>query len=89
VLWVGRGSEGKVGAWVIDFQRGVDQKSFLRSAWRHIKPGRRDETDDFSGCGLLSSAYDHRSVDHEETYVTEDGVHCNTAEAEWSVFKPW
>jgi hypothetical protein len=70
-------------------RRGVDQKSLLRSAWRHIRPGSRDETDDFSGYSLLSSAYDHRSVDHEETYVTEDGVRCNTAEAEWSVFKPW
>ena len=37
----------------------------------------------------MGGAYDHRSVDHEETYVTEDNVHCNTAEGEWSIFKPW
>ena len=54
-----------------------------------MEVGSRIETDDFSGYRLLSSAYDHRSVDHEETYVTEEGVHCNTAESEWSVFKPW
>jgi len=88
VLWVEREGEGG-GARVIELRRGVDQRSLFQSAWRHIGPESRIDTDDFSGYGLLGQAYDHRSVDHEETYVTEDGVHCNTAEAEWSVFKPW
>jgi transposase-like protein len=88
VLWVEREGEGG-GARVIELRRGVDQRSLFQSAWRHIGPEARIDTDDFSGYGLLGEAYDHRSVDHEETYVTEDGVHCNTAEAEWSVFKPW
>lgn len=89
VLWVEREEKGKHGARVIELRRGVDQKSLFRSAWRHVEPGSRIDTDDFSGYGLLDAAYDHRSVDHEDTYVTEEGVHCNTAEAEWSVFKPW
>ena len=54
-----------------------------------MKPESRIDTDDFSGYDLLGKAYDHRSVDHEKTYVTDGGVHCNTVEAEWSVFKPW
>jgi hypothetical protein len=88
VLWVEREGEGG-GARVIELRRGVDQRSLFQSAWRHIGPETRIDTDDFSGYGLLGEAYDHRSVDHEDTYVTEEGVHCNTAEAEWSVFKPW
>ena len=44
------------------------------------EPGSRIDTDDFNGHGLLEGAYDHRSVDQEETYVTEDDVHCNTAD---------
>jgi hypothetical protein len=74
---------------VIELRRGVDQKSLFESAWRHVEPESRIDTDDFSGYGLIGEAYDHRSVDHEETYVTDGGVHCNTAETEWSVFKPW
>lgn len=74
---------------MIELRRGVDQESLFRSAWRHVEPESRIDTDDFSGYSLLGEAYDHRSVDHEETYVTDDEVHCNTAEAEWSVFKPW
>ncbi len=88
VLWVEREGEGG-GARVIELRRGVDQESLFRSAWRHVEPESRIDTDDFSGYSLLGEAYDHRSVDHEETYVTDDEVHCNTAEAEWSVFKPW
>ena len=84
-----REAEGKNGARVIELRRGVDQKSLFRSAWRYVEPGSRIDTDDCSDYRMVSGAYDHRSVDHEETYVTEGGVHCNTAEAEWSVFKPW
>ena len=86
VLWVEREEKGKHGARVIELRRGVDQKSLFRSAWRHVEPGSRIDTGGFSGYGLLDAAYDHwsvdhRSVDHEDTYVTEEGVHCNTAEA--------
>jgi len=85
VLWVERGGEGRV----LELQPDVTQKTLVRSAVRHVEPGSRIDTDDFSGYGLLEGAYDHRSVDHEETYVIEDDVHCNTAEGEWSIFKPW
>ena len=85
VLWVERNGPGRV----LELQSDVTQRTLARSAVRHVEPGSRIDTDDFSGYGLLGGAYDHRSVDHEETYVTEDGVHCNTAEGEWSIFKPW
>jgi hypothetical protein len=58
------------------------------SAFKHVEPESRIDTDDFSGYRLLGGAYDHRSVDHEETYGTEESTRCNTAEGEWSIFKP-
>lgn len=85
VLWVERNGPGRV----LELQADVTQQTLARSAAKHVEPGSRIDTDDFSGYGLLGGAYDHRSVDHEETYVTEDDVHCNTAEGEWSIFKPW
>lgn len=89
VLWVERESEETTGARVIEFRRSVGRRSIFRSAWRYVEPGSRIDTDEFSSYRLLTGAYDHRSVDHEKRYVTEEGVYCNTAEAEWSIFKPW
>lgn len=51
------------------------------------RTGKSVDTDDFSSYRLLEAAYDHRSVDHEKTYVSEEGTHPNPAEGEWSVFK--
>lgn len=85
VLWVERGGSGRV----LELQADVTNRTLLRSAIRHVEPGSRIDTDDFSSYRLLAEIYDHRSVDHEETYVSEEDVHCNTAEGEWSIFKPW
>jgi len=85
VLWVERNGAGRR----LELQPDVTQRTLVRSAVRHVEPGSQVDTDDFSGYRLLKEAYDHRSVDHEETYVTDDGTHCNTAEGEWSIFKPW
>jgi transposase-like protein len=85
VLWVERDGSGRV----IELQPDVTQRTLVRSALRHVEPGSKVDTDDFSGYGLLGEAYDHRSVDHEDTYVSDEGTHCNTAEGEWSIFKPW
>jgi transposase-like protein len=85
VLWVERNGSGRR----LELQPDVTQRTLVRSAVRHVEPGSQVDTDDFSGYRLLKEAYDHRSVDHEETYVTDDGTHCNTAEGEWSIFKPW
>lgn len=59
-----------------------------KRALKHITPGSRIDTDSWRGYNWLKPLYDHRSVKHSECYV-KDGVHCNTAEAEWSLFKPW
>ncbi|MCS3632709.1 transposase-like protein [Salinibacter ruber] len=85
VLWVERNGPGRR----LELQPDVTQRTLLSSAVRHVEPGSEVDTDDFSGYRLLGEVYDHRSVDHEETYVTDEGTHCNTAEGEWSIFKPW
>lgn len=79
VFWVKQDGPGR---W-LELQPDVSQRTLVRSAVRHVKPGSEVDADDSSGYRLLSSAYDHRSVDHEETYVTKDGVHYNSAEVEW------
>ena len=33
--------------------------------------------------------YDHRTVIHEERYVSPDGVHINQVECRWSLLHPW
>jgi transposase-like protein len=83
--WVARAGT----ATVLELCRDAGQHSLLASAWRHIARGARVDTDSWRGYTLLDEAYDHRSVKHSEEYVTAEGTHCNTAEAEWSVFKPW
>lgn len=85
VLWVERGGSGRV----LELQPDVTKQTLLRSAIRHVELESRIDTDDFSSYQLLEEAYDHRSVDHEEAYVSDEGTHCNAAEAEWSIFKPW
>ena len=67
----------------------MTQRTLLRSAIRHVEPGSQVDTDDFGGYRLLKEVYDHRSVDREDAYVSDEGTHCNTAEGEWSIFKPW
>jgi transposase-like protein len=74
---------------ILEMRRDAGKQALLDSAWRHIERDSRVDTDTWGGYNLLDYAYDHRTVKHSEEYVTEDGVHCNTAEAEWSVFKPW
>jgi len=63
VLWVERGGSGRV----LELQPDVTKRTLFRSAIRHVEPGSRIDTDDFSSYRLLKEVYDHRSVDHEET----------------------
>jgi len=83
--WVARDGPGTI----LELRRDAGQHALFASAWRHIEPGARIDTDTWSGYNLLDAAYEHHSVKHSEQYVTAEGVHCNTAEAEWSIFKPW
>jgi transposase-like protein len=83
--WVERDGPGTI----LEMRRNAGKQALFDSAWRHIEPGSRVDTDTWNGYNLLGNVYDHRTVKHSEEYVTEDGAHCNTAEAEWSVFKPW
>lgn len=83
-LWTQRHSP----ALVIEMLPDASKRSLFRSAAKHIRPDSRVDTDSWRGYNWLQHLYDHRSVKHSECYV-KNGVHCNTAEAEWSIFKPW
>ena len=85
VSWIERGGEGRV----FELRRSADKKSLLSSALSHVEQGSQVDTDTWGGYRLLGEVYEHRSVKHSEEYVSEEGAHCNTAESEWSVFKPW
>ena len=66
----------------------ASKKSIFKAVFKRVKPGSRIDTDSWKGYRILGAIYDHRSVKHSESYV-KDGVHCNRAEAEWSIFRPW
>lgn len=83
-LWTQRHSPKMI----IEMHTDASKQTLFRAAYRHITPGSRVDTDSWRGYNSLDQVYDHRSVNHSERYVHE-GVHCNTAEAEWSIFKPW
>ncbi len=85
ILWAARHGPQRV----LEMRREASKRSVLRSALRHIAPGSRVDTDKWRGYALLDLLYDHRTVNHSQAYVTAEGVHCNTAEAEWSIFRPW
>lgn len=72
VLCVERSGSGRV----LELQD-VTKRTLLRSAMRDVEPGSRIDTDDFSSYRLLKKTYEHRSVDHEETYVSDEGTHCH------------
>lgn len=85
VSWVERGGKGRV----FELRRSAGKKSLLSSALAHVKKGSKVDTDTWNGYRLLDEVYQHRSVKHSEEYVSEEGAHCNMAEGEWSLFKPW
>jgi transposase-like protein len=85
VSWVERGGKGRV----FELRRSAGKKSLLSSGLSHVEEGSQVDTDTWSGYRLLGEVYQHRSVKHSEEYVSEEGAHCNTAEGEWSLFKPW
>ena len=86
VSWVER---GETGPRVFELRRTAGKKSLLSSALSHVEEGATVDTDTWCGYRLLDEVYTHRQVKHSERYVSEEGAHCNTAESEWSVFKPW
>ena len=91
VSWVER---GETGPRVFELRRTAGKKSLLSSALSHVEEGATVDTDTWCGYRwssyrLLDEVYTHRQVKHSERYVSEEEAHCNTAESEWSVFKPW
>jgi transposase-like protein len=87
VSWVERGERG---GRIFEPRRSAGKKSLLDSALTHVDRSSLIDTDTWGGYRLLGEAFEeHRSVKHSERYVSEEGAHCNTAESEWSIFKPW
>ena len=85
VAWVERDSPRMA----LELCRDAGSRTLTTKTLKQVRPGSRIDTDTWNGYRWLGQVYDHRTVKHSEEYVTEDGVHCNTAEAEWSVFRPW
>jgi len=74
---------------VFELPRTAGKKSLLSSALSHVQEGSEVNIDTWNGYRLLEEVYDHCQVKHSEQYVSEEGARCNTAESEWSIFKPW
>lgn len=85
VVWVTRGGPGMA----IEMCRDAGSRTLSKATLKHVVPGSRLDTDTWKGYNWLGQLYDHHTVKHSEEYVASDGTHCNTAEAEWSVFRHW
>lgn len=85
VVWVERHSPRMA----ITMCRDASARTLVQNALRHIVPESRIDTDTWRGYNWLDTPFEHHTVKHSERYVADDGAHCNTAEAEWSVFRPW
>lgn len=61
----------------------------LESALERFIDAKRAElhTDQWSGYERFGRRCTHKTVNHDEWYVAEDGTHCNAVESAWSLFK--
>lgn len=85
VAWVERDSPHMC----IQMCRDAGARTLTKATLKHVVPGSRLDTDSWKGYNWLGQIYEHHTVNHSQSYVADDGSHCNTAEAEWSVFRPW
>ena len=69
--------------------RNVKGRVVIKRYQRDVDPGSRVYTDDYSSYDVLPGDK-HGSVNHSDReYSNGEGVHINTVEAEFSVFRPW
>jgi hypothetical protein len=73
----------------IEMRRDAGARTLTTATLKYVVPGSRLDTDTWKGYQWQGQIYDHHTVKHSKAYVASDGAHCNTAEAEWSVFRPW
>lgn len=68
----------------------VSSKDILKRAVKKIHPEATIYHDDYRSYSILDGAFKHESVNHSTgEYAREGGIHTNTVEAEFSVFRPW
>jgi len=75
--------KGEIRAKVVDSAR---RRSLLPEIWTNIEKGSKVYTDMLNSYNVLSAHYDHKTVDHNVTYVNGD-AHTNTLENFWMLFK--
>ncbi len=69
--------------------RNIKTKEIIDRYLSDVDPGAIVYTDDFSSYNALPSNR-HRSINHSDgEYSDGNGVHINTVEAEFSVYRPW
>jgi transposase-like protein len=56
---------------------------------KNVEPGATIYHDDYRSYNSLDGLFKHDSVNHSQHEYARGAVHINTAEAEFSVFRPW
>jgi transposase-like protein len=68
----------------------VKSEDILKRAVKNVDPETRIYHDDHPSYSILSGAYRHETVNHSlGEYARDGGIHTNTVEAEFSIFRPW
>lgn len=61
----------------------------VKRAVKNVEPGATIYHDDYRSYNSLDGLFRHDSVNHSQHEYARGDVHINTAEAEFSVFRPW
>ena len=68
----------------------VRSEDILKRAVKKVEPEATIYHDDYRSYSILDGAFKHESVNHSSgEYAKEGGIHINTVEAEFSIFRPW
>lgn len=68
----------------------VRSEDILKRAVKKIEPEATIYHDDYRSYSILDGAFKHQSVNHSSGEYTRDGgIHTNTVESEFSIFRPW
>jgi len=68
----------------------VKSEDILKRAAKNVDPEAAIYHDDHPSYSILSGAYRHEAVNHSlGEYARDGGIHTNTVEAEFSIFRPW
>lgn len=74
---------------VIAPSKDVSSEVIAKRAMNYVEQGSTIYHDDFRSYGILDGLFKHDSVNHSEKEYARGDIHVNTAEAEFSLFRPW